>query len=182
MAPWVGAAPESVTANETALAAPSIPLLAVEAPPRTAEVASSPTLDAPETPALPTLDTPETPALPTLDAPETPALPYEDRVPDVLCQLYGWGPLGGGHGGSCDGRSTGWLTAPTRHARCVAPGGRADGVANERLSSLAGDAVWQISLHRPDMGLRRARPAGGRFGCRWRGSSGPLPNLRCTSN
>lgn len=107
---------------------------------------------------------------------------YEDRVPDVLCQLYGWGPLGGGHGGSCDGRSTGWLTAPTRHARCVAPDARADGVANERLSSLAGDAVWQISLHRPDMGLRRARPAGGRFGCRWRGSSGPLPDLRCTSN
>lgn len=106
---------------------------------------------------------------------------YEDRVPDVLCQLYGWGPLGGSHGGCCDGRR---LTAPTTHvhARCVAPGGRADGVANERLSSLAGDAVWQISLHRPDMGLRRARPAGGRFGCRWRGSSGPLPNLRCTSN
>ena len=69
---------------------------------------------------------------------------YEDRVPDVLCQLYGWGPLGGGHGGSCDGRSTGRLTAPTRHARCVAPGGKADGVANERLSSLASDAVWQI--------------------------------------
>jgi hypothetical protein len=67
---------------------------------------------------------------------------YEDRVPDVLCQLYGWGPLGGGHDGVVmDGRR---LTAPTRHARCVAPGGRADGVANERLSSLAGDAVWQI--------------------------------------
>lgn len=52
----------------------------------------------------------------------------------------GGGPLGGGHGG-CDGRR---LTAPTTHARCVAPGERADGVANERLSSLASDAVWQI--------------------------------------
>jgi hypothetical protein len=63
----------------------------------------------------------------------------------------GGGPLGGGHGG-CDGRR---LTAPTMHARCVAPGGRADGVANERLSSLASDAVWQIRSiagYEPSMG------------------------------
>ena len=55
--------------------------------------------------------------------------------------MYEWGPLGGGHGGVVIAEGSG-----TDHtcARCVAPGGRADGVANERLSSLAGDAVWQI--------------------------------------
>lgn len=102
---------------------------------------------------------------------------YEEQVPDVLQQVYGWGRLGGG---VMMAEGSGTVHA-CMHARCVAPGRRADGVANERLSRLAGDAVWQIrSIGR--IWARWARPARGNYGCRWRGSSGPLPDLRCTSS
>lgn len=48
------------------------------------------------------------------------------------------------------------------YARCVAPDGRADGEANERLSRLAGDAVWHIRFI-GRIWARWTRPARGRL-------------------
>jgi hypothetical protein len=80
---------------------------------------------------------------------------YEEQVPDVLYQLYGWGLLGGGvmmaEGSGTDHACT--LRSPQVRGQMV---------ANERLSKLAGDAVWQIrSIGR--IWARWARPARGRL-------------------